>query len=198
MDPEPLVSVGDRISISWPTLEGSLGNFTAEVTSLRRLRAIKKGSWYKYSLILDYGDTVTTTLSNREWRLLEKGERGKIQVQKKADKKEGDNEKQEKRENKKDKKDKKEKLEKRKRREEREVAATEGTTEKRTKTKTDVSKVLPLHRYICAPMVGASELAFRLLCRKYGTQLAYTPMINRFFPLLFSPEKLIYVDLSIH
>jgi len=27
-------------------------------------------------------------------------------------------------------------------------------------------------------MVGASELPFRLLCRKYGTQLAYTPMMD--------------------
>lgn len=33
-------------------------------------------------------------------------------------------------------------------------------------------------QYILAPMVGASELPFRLLCRKYGTQTAYTPMMS--------------------
>jgi tRNA-dihydrouridine synthase 1 len=33
-------------------------------------------------------------------------------------------------------------------------------------------------RYMCAPMVGASELAFRLLCRKYGCETAYTPMMS--------------------
>jgi tRNA-dihydrouridine synthase 1 len=32
-------------------------------------------------------------------------------------------------------------------------------------------------RFIMAPMVGQSELAFRLFCKRYGCQVGYTPMI---------------------
>ncbi|GMH57539.1 hypothetical protein TL16_g02409 [Triparma laevis f. inornata] len=52
------------------------------------------------------------------------------------------------------------------------------TTTATTATNSSSSPTLPLHKYILAPMVGASELPFRLLCRKYGAQIAYTPMIS--------------------
>lgn len=36
---------------------------------------------------------------------------------------------------------------------------------------------LPSHRRVAAPMVGCSDLAFRLLCRRYGAELTYTEML---------------------
>jgi len=39
-------------------------------------------------------------------------------------------------------------------------------------------KVLKSPKYCVAPMVNASELPFRMMCRKYGADMAWTPMFH--------------------
>lgn len=56
-------------------------------------------------------------------------------------------------------------------------AATSSAKKMNKRQRTTASKLPFDFRYIMAPMVGASELPFRLFCRKYGAQMCYTPMM---------------------
>ena len=42
----------------------------------------------------------------------------------------------------------------------------------------DFYRSLGSPRHICAPMVEQSDLPFRMLTRRYGVDLAYTPMLH--------------------
>jgi tRNA-dihydrouridine synthase 1 len=57
---------------------------------------------------------------------------------------------------------------------------TEPTPAAKKQQKSKPPPPLPPHKYVLAPMVGGSEIAFRLLCRRYSSQnlLAYTPMMS--------------------
>lgn len=53
-------------------------------------------------------------------------------------------------------------------------------------------KALPFkHRFIVAPMVDASDLAFRMLCRAYNADACFTPMFYADKVCLHSPTSLV-------
>ena len=46
-------------------------------------------------------------------------------------------------------------------------------------------------KYGVAPMVDGSELPFRMMCRKYGATMAWTPMFHRLDLLLIIFDRFI-------
>ena len=66
----PVVQVGQVINIEWKDEVTKIrSNRGAEIIGIKKKSKLSKGSWYKYTLVLDTGETVATRLLHCNWSL---------------------------------------------------------------------------------------------------------------------------------
>ena len=192
---KPIVTVGETIFVDLPEVEEegskSFITFDAEVIDIEKCKKMKHGSFYKYNLKLSNGSERSTRLAHLTWKL--KPSSTDIIV---------DEEKKQKKEKKKEKKRKHDDSESNMIEESTDLneinririnnqvtnpkncnADAHANYQLVTSPITNKTYVLPPHNLILAPMVGGSELAFRILCRRfvYSFMLMNTYMYDNFY-----------------
>jgi len=64
----PPLSAGDELEVEWPLAGGGRGLFSARVERVRLRDRKRRGSWFKYDLLFEDGDRLSSRLGrNRRW-----------------------------------------------------------------------------------------------------------------------------------
>ena len=148
---EPVVKVGDHIKVWW--IDGiTTEKRKAVVTEIKQCKHAKNNSQFKYKLEFDTGEHESTRLLHLKW---------KISTKKRSSTATEDDS-----------------LPPVAKKSKNSPSCVLSSSSSSSYSSALQLPLLPSHSRILAPMVGGSELAFRLLCRRYGVDLAYTPMMN--------------------
>ena len=145
-----VVQIGDKIKVYWPNIDGSIDKVVATITGVEKCSKIKQNSLYKYTLRFHDSDQEverSTRLLHLKWKKLTK----KQNYTETTECAPTSND---------------ECLpSKKKQKRSQNSSSSSSEVKSSTSSKLSNGQALPAHSRIVAPMVGGSELAFRLLCR---------------------------------
>lgn len=153
----PVVVVGDKIKVHWPNDDGSTDRITAIIISIEECKKVKQNSSYKYTIRVQNVDEEvdrSTRLLHLDWKKVSKKQKRSESI---VSIPEVNND---------------ESLHLKKKHK-KPTRVEKGIVEDANSRKSPYT--LPAHSRIVAPMVGGSELAFRLLCR----YLAFVASIHK-------------------
>ena len=143
-----VVQIGDKIKVYWPNNDGSTDKVVATITGVEKCSKIKQNSLYKYTLRFHDSDEEverSTRLLHLKWKKLTK-KQNSTEITECAPTSNDES------------------LPSKKK-QKRAQNSSSSEVKFSTSSKLSNGQALPAHSRIVAPMVGGSELAFRLLCR---------------------------------